>query len=86
MSSKIMKQSVFSSTSQKTGLAPVSTMAHALAINELVGQITSSPKPIPSDFIIIFKPSDPLPTEIAWLTPQNAANFFSKRSTFSPDI
>ena len=58
-----------SSTSQNTGLAPAATIAHADAINEFAGQITSSPKLIFNDFKINVKASEPFPTPNAYFEP-----------------
>ena len=75
-----------SPTSTKTGFAPRSAIALAVATKELGTVITSSPSPIPNERIDSINASVPELTPMEYLVPHNSANLFSNFSTSSPRI
>ena len=76
--------SVSGSTSTNTGLAPTRATEPAVAKNENVGVITSSPSPMPSAISATINASVPDDTAMACGTPMTAATSDSNRSTSGP--
>ena len=70
--------------STSTGRAPVLTMEPAVAKNEYVLVMTSSPGPTPSAIRATSSASVPDETPMAWLTPIDAASSCSSASTSGP--
>jgi len=68
---------VFGSQSTNTGVAPVQPMPSAVAMNVFAGQITSSPAPMPRQWMAMHNASVPLPTPTTFLTPRYSAKSFS---------
>ena len=76
--------SVSGSMSAKTGVAPLRAIASAVAKNVKAGQITSSPRPIPSASRTSTIASVPFATPIAWPAPSAAAASASKLASSGP--
>ncbi len=75
---------VSSSTSTRTGAAPVCDIASVVAMNVFVAVITSSPRPIPSTWRARWSADVPLLAPTACLDPVYSAKCRSKRSSLSP--
>ena len=74
------------STSARTGLAPASNTALAVATNVRSGIITSSFFFKPSDFNAKCRADVPLETPTAYLAPVNFAKSFSNWRNFGPSV
>ncbi len=73
-------------TSTKTGVAPTSATASAVAVKVKSGTMTALPGPMPLAIRASWMASVPLPQLIAKRAPQKAASFAAKEATSGPEM